>query len=264
MQASFRVLFKYFSLCIRTWIEDWHDTRVRKSCNVLVLSQSSSFGYGTPVRFTASLPAIQRFYSPIKPFTRPTVPVIGVNLFIEVSRANNSIVPYCNVDANRFEHYVCIMYTGTPTILQIYIKNNRKCLLNIIYTLRSSFWHMIDYLQNWTMFKIRIIQNWNNTERLYLLCESYKLLKCNKTSGRPHFVHNRPRGALSKSDRNNYIRAECGRSIHLSKRLNKIYVRDKILSMKNILFVLWNSEHLIKHGIQIKPFQSVQNLIFKM
>lgn len=88
--------FKYFRY-MRTWIEDWHDSRVRKSCSVLVLSRSSSFGYGTPVRFTASLPAIQRFYSPIKPLTRPTVPVIGVNLFIVVSRVNNSIAVPCRI-----------------------------------------------------------------------------------------------------------------------------------------------------------------------
>lgn len=33
--------------------------------------------------------------------------------------------------------------------------------------------------------------------------------------------------------------------------------------MKNILFGAWNSEHLIKHGVQIKPFQSLMNLNFK-
>lgn len=49
-----------------------------------------------------------------------------------------------------------------------------------------------------------------------------------------HILYERPRGVLSKSDRNNYIRAERGHSIHLAKRLNKICIRDKILSMNNI------------------------------
>lgn len=45
---------------------------------------------------------------------------------------------------------------------------------------------------------------------LYLRCRAHKILKYIGARAQPHIVRERPRGALSKTDRNNYIRAECG------------------------------------------------------